>query len=69
MAYVRTNDPSVEVNAERGPALNSWYGNNITTNSLSDPNAPAGTAKRFYSTPINTNNPRMFLRLKASLNP
>jgi len=69
VAYVRTNDPAVDVNAERGSTLVSWYGDSITTNDLPDVNAPQGTVKRSYSTPIDTNNPRMFLRLKATQQP
>ncbi|MEY2851493.1 MAG: hypothetical protein RL549_192 [Verrucomicrobiota bacterium] len=66
VAYVRTNDPSVNVAPERGESLANWSGDFITTNYLADPSAPAGTEKRSYSTPISTNNPRMFLRLKAT---
>jgi len=69
VAYVRTNDPSVSVVPERGASFTNWSTDFITTNYLTDPSAPAGTEKRSYSTPINTNNPRMFLRLKATHNP
>ena len=69
VAYVRTNDPAVNVDAQRGTTLASWYGDSITTNDLPDVNAPQGTVKRSYSTPIDTNNPRMFLRLKATKQP
>jgi autotransporter-associated beta strand protein len=69
VAYVRTNDPSVNVAPERGESLANWSGDFITTNYLADPSAPAGTEKRSYSTPISTNNPRIFLRLKATHGP
>jgi len=69
VAYVRTNDPSVSVAPERGSSLTNWSSDFITTNILTDPYAPAGTEKRSYSTPVSTNNPRMFLRLKATQGP
>jgi autotransporter-associated beta strand protein len=69
VAYVRTNDPSVSVAPERGSSLTNWSSDSITTNYLTDPSAPAGTEKRSYSTPISTNNPRMFLRLKTTHGP
>ena len=69
VAYVRTDDPSVQVNAEQGSDLGNWSGGSITTNNLTDPTAPQGTQKKSFSTPISTNNPRKFLRLKATLTP
>jgi hypothetical protein len=66
VAYVRTNDPSVTVTPERGSSLTNWVTDSISTNYPTDTPAPAGTEKRSYSTPISTNNPRMFLRLRAT---
>jgi len=65
VAYVRTNDPTVNVNAEKGTSLSNWNGSDITTNTISDPYAPAGTEKRLYSVPVSTNNTQ-FLRLKVT---
>ena len=65
VAYVRTNDPTVNVNAEKGTSLSNWNGSDITTNTISDPYAPAGTEKRLYSVPVITNNTQ-FLRLKVT---
>jgi autotransporter-associated beta strand protein len=71
VAYVRTNNASGTLNVvgEKGATLDSWDTNNpiagVAAQDQSD--APNGTEKRIFSTP--NSGDRLFLRLKATLQP
>jgi hypothetical protein len=71
VAYVRTNNASgtLTVKGEKGSALDAWDTNNPITGTVAGDqlDAPAGTQKQIFSVP-NTGD-RLFLRLKAALQP
>jgi hypothetical protein len=70
-AVVRTDDPGIEVMAEKSENLIEWTTNGITMQAAADQTSvPAGCQRRIFSVPLSRNPPpRLFLRYRIVYSP